>query len=110
MLQQLPFPFMQRVQEQNHVGAVSEFRAAPWNMGHKHPGQVPGHDCAPSTPTLGSAVPTQDKPKPPRYPQIVRVCEKHGKSLVFSRGLEGNTRITDRVTVQMLSEFIPWER
>lgn len=39
MLQQLPFPFMQRVQEQNHVGAVSEFRAAPWNMGHNAQGR-----------------------------------------------------------------------
>lgn len=34
MLQQLPFPFMQRVQEQNHIGAVSELRAAPQNTGH----------------------------------------------------------------------------
>lgn len=38
-LQQLLFPFMQRAQEQNRVGAVSELQAAPQNTGHNIQGK-----------------------------------------------------------------------
>lgn len=79
-------------------------------QGTQCPGQGPGHGCAPSTPALGSAVPIQDKPKPPRHPQIVRVCEKPRGIWLCCEGSRGTPGITDQVTVPKLSEFIPQER
>lgn len=89
MLQQLPFPFMQRPQEQNHIGAVSELRTVPKNMGHNAQGR--SQDVVEPLPHQPRALQSphrtspnhQDKPKAPQYPQIMRVCEQPRRNLAL---------------------------
>lgn len=109
-LQQLPFPFMQRAQEQNCAGAVSELRAAPQDRGHNAQGKF--QDTAVPLPHQPWALqsPLRTSPKHHDIPKSRGFVRSPERIWFFHQGSRETPGIIDQVTVPLLSEFTPRER